>query len=163
MRKLIVVIMLIAIVSCGSSERVITDDGKVYEVKGNNFYTKGEDVTNTLTEIEKKRIQTTLENRLKSEEALAKKQDQISESLKELKQKEKELKEKQNQLDNTENNRKEARDDFFKIRENLNDVKQDYQLLKDKGELSPKDDAKWQKRLVKLERKLKEAEIRINR
>ena len=58
--------------------------------------------------------------------------------------------------------REDARDDFFEIRDNLNDVKGEYQKLKDTGELSPKEEAKWKKRQKKLELKLNKAELEID-
>ncbi len=160
--KLIVVIALTILTSCSSSERVITNDGKVYTVKGNSFYTNDKDVTDKLTKVEKENIQSILEKRHEVKKAEEKKQDQIDESLKQLKQKEKELNEQQKQLDHKIEAREDARDDFFEIRKKLNSVKDEYTQLKNKGGLSPNDEEKWQKRLKKLEQKLKEAELKIN-
>ena len=57
--------MTLILLSFGSNERVITNEGKVYKVKGNEFYNNGKDVTNKLSSIEKERIQSILEKRLK--------------------------------------------------------------------------------------------------
>lgn len=164
MKIQIVIATVIATIffSCGSSERVISNEGKVYEVKGNTFYNNDVDVTDKLSSIEKQRIQSSLEKRLKAEKEAAEKQEEIKESLKELRQREKGLKEKQKELKDKIEKREEARDNFFDVRNNLNDVKEDYQQLKDKGGLSLNDEAKWEKRLKKLEQKLKELELKIN-
>jgi len=161
-RKLLYAFAITILFSCGSRERIITNDGKVYEVKGNTFYRNGEDVTNKLTKIEKEHIQSILEKHLEVEKAAKEKQDQIEESLEELKEREKELKEKQKQLDNKIEKREDAREDFFELRENLNDVKKEYEQLKEEGGLSSKDEKKWKKRLKDLELKLKQAELEIN-
>lgn len=160
--KLLGVLAITMLVSCGSSERVITNDGEVYKVKGNNFYNNGKEVTDNLTETEKENIQNILEKRLEAEKVAEAKQEDIEKALDNLKEKEKELKDKQKQLEDKIKNRQEARDDFFDLRKNLDEVKEEYKKLKDKGELSPNDDIKWQKRLIKLETELKEAELKIN-
>lgn len=160
--KWIYIATLFLIVSCGSSERVITNDGSVYKVKGDRFYNKGEEVTEQLSDIEKKRISSILEKRLEAEKLAENKQDEIAKALKDLRDKEQELKEKQRQLEDKINRRQEAREDFFEVKKELTSVKNDYQELKDKGELSPKEEAKWKKRLKKLEKEVKEAELKVN-
>ena len=161
-RIIITTLITLILLSCGSNERVITNEGKVYKVKGDLFYNNGKDVTNKLSSIEKERIQSILEKRLEAEKVAKEKQEQIEESLKQLKQREKELKDRQNQLEDKIKKREDARDDFFEIRDNLNDVKGEYQKLKDTGKLSPKEEAKWKKRLKKLELKLNRAELKLN-
>ncbi|MGC1205259.1 MAG: hypothetical protein WA839_10280 [Flavobacteriaceae bacterium] len=160
--KWIYIVGITILISCGSSERVITNNGTVYEVKGNNFYNKGKDVTDKLTDIEKKSIQSILEKRLEAEEAAKEKQDEIAKSLDALKDKEKQLKDKQREIEDKIANREDARDDFFEVKKKLNDLKEEYKVLKDKGELSPNDESKWRKRLKKLEKKLKEAELEVD-
>ena len=160
--KLIGIFTITLFVSCGSTERVITNDGEVYKVKGNNFYKNGTEVTDNLTEIEKQNIQSILEKRLEAEELAKSKQEAIEKALDDLKDKEKELKQKQKALENKIKLRQEAREDFFDLRKNLDNLEAEYKTLKDEGELSPNDDTKWQKRLKKLEKELKEAELKIN-
>ena len=160
--KWMFVLALILVVSCGSSERVITNDGLVYKVNGDSYYNKGEDVTNQLTGIEKERIKLILEKRLEAEKLAEEKQNEIANALDELKEKEQKLKDKQRQLENKIKRRQEARDDFFDVKKELSNVKEDYQKLIDNGDLSPKEDLKWQKRLKKLEKKVKEAELKVN-
>ena len=160
--KLIGIFTISLFVSCGSTERVITNDGEVYKVKGNNFYKNGTEVTDNLTEIEKQNIQSILEKRLEAEELAKSKQEAIEKALDDLKDKEKELKQKQKALENKIKLRQEAREDFFDLRKNLDNLEAEYKTLKDEGELSPNDDTKWQKRLKKLEKELKEAELKIN-
>jgi chromosome segregation ATPase len=162
MKRLIYIIVIAILFSCGSSERVITNEGKVYEIKGNTFYNNGNDVTDELTEIEKERIQTILDKRLEAEKEIKEKQENIEETLKQLRKREDELKTQQKQLESKIDNREEARENFFAIRKNLNDVKNEYQQLEDKGELSVKEETKWQKRLKKLEQKLKQAELKVD-
>lgn len=156
------IVALTALISCISSERVIANDGTVYQVKNDNFFNKGEDVTDKLTDIEKKSIKSILEKRLEAEELAKQKQDEIAKSLDALKKKEKELKDKQREIEEKIENRQDARDNFFDIREQLNDVKDKYKKLKDDGKLSPEDEAKWNKRLKKLETDLNEAELKVN-
>ena len=160
--KWIYIVGITILVSCGSSERVITNNGAVYTVKGNNFYNKGKDVTDKLTDIEKKSIQSILEKRLQAEEAAKEKQDEIAKSLDALKEKEKDLKKQQREIEDKIANREDARDNFFEVKRKLNDLKEEYKVLKDKDELSPNNESKWQKRLKKLEKKLEEAELEVD-
>lgn len=159
--NLICVIIILVLVSCGSSERVITNNGTVYKVKGDNFFNNGEEVTDKLTDIEKRNIQSILEKRLEAERQAKKKQDDIAEALDALKEKEKELKNEQKQLKDKIEKREEARDDFFEVKKKLNDLIEEYKDLKDKDELSPNDESKWQKRVERLEKKLKKAELQV--
>ena len=49
----LVFVSLLFCVACGSTEKVITDQGKVYEVKGDKFYNNGKEVTQTLVTLKK--------------------------------------------------------------------------------------------------------------
>ena len=55
-QKLIYCLLVGLIVSCGSSERVITADGKVYEVKGSTIKNNGDDVTESLQKTVKQKL-----------------------------------------------------------------------------------------------------------
>lgn len=159
--KYLMIFVCVVFLSCGSSERVITDSGEVYEVKGNKFYKNGEEVTDKLPDSKKSYINSILQRRLNAEEAAREKQEQIEDELDNLKERQKKLKKEQKQIERNVEAREEARSEFFKIKEDLRELKAEYEHMKQKGDLSAKEEGKWKKRLKKLEAKLKKAELKI--
>jgi hypothetical protein len=82
LNKIVVVAIMVLIVSCGSSERVITDDGKIYEVKGNTIKNDGVDVSKSLSEEKKERIEALVTAKEEAREAAEKRQEELEEQKK---------------------------------------------------------------------------------
>ena len=174
-QKLILLMLTIILLSCGTSERVITEDGNVYEIRGNKYFNNGNNVTELLSEDEKKNITASLNKRIEAErlalekqEELVAEQKRIEKALKEAEAKQKEaeakqkaVEKKQEQLEDALKAKEDARQDFLKAKERLQNKKEKYQKLKDAGKLSPLDEEKWKGRFVDLEKDLKEANQKL--
>ncbi len=162
--KIVSVLSVAVMVSCGSSEKVIMDDGTIYKIKSGNFYHNGKDVSEQLTGEEKEAIQNTLNKRLEAQqlaeekkEALEEEKEKAEEALKEAKEKQEALEENQELLEEKLEAREDAREDVLKAKDRLMSKKQRYEKLKRKGKLSPRDEEKWKKRLAEYEADLNEA------
>lgn len=176
--KLIAVVLAATMVSCGSSERVIMDDGTVYKVKNNKFYQNGENISDQLSSTEKDAIKNTLNERLeanrfaeqsqkeleKQQEALEQQQQDfeqqqkaLEESIKEAKTSQKELKNRQKELKQNIEAKEKARKAVLKAEEQLASKTARYQKLKSKGKLSPLDEEKWEGKLADLKEELNQA------
>lgn len=169
LKSILPIVLLGLFFACGSSEKVITENGKVYEVKGNTFFNNGVNVTEQLTENEKDIIRTTLQKRKEAEriviekqETIAAEQDRLKTIQKEARLKEKELEKQQKALQKKLDAKEDVRQDFLKAKQRLKDKQEKYQELKAKGKLSPRDEEKWQKRLTDLEQKQETANQILN-
>jgi len=160
--KILSVALIGFCMSCGSGERVIMEDGAVYKVKNDNFYSKGKDITALLSANEKEGIKAVLNERLEAErqtkakkEKLEKEQDKVKAAIEKAKEKQEALEKSQKQLEEKQEAIEDAREDFLKAKEKLQSKKEKYNKLKDKGKLSPKDEEKWQDSFADLEAKIK--------
>jgi len=161
--KIIPIALIGVFMSCGSGERVIMEDGAVYKVKNDTFYSDGKDITEQLSANEKEGIKAVLNKRLEAEriaedkkEKLEKEQNKIEETIEKAKEKQKALEESQKQLEKKQEAREEAREDVLKAKEKLQSKKEKYNKLKEKGKLSPRDEEKWQGRFEDLEAEIAE-------
>jgi len=161
--KIIPIALIGFCMSCGSGERVIMEDGAVYKVKNDNFYSKGKDITEQLSSNEKEGIKAVLDKRLEAErqaeekkEQLEKEQDKVEDAIEKAKEKQEALKESQKQLEEKQEAIEDAREDFLKAKEKLQSKKEKYNKLKEKGKLSPNDEEKWQDLFTDLEEEIKE-------
>jgi chromosome segregation ATPase len=157
------------LVSCGSSQRVITADGSVYQVKGNKIMNAGTDVSETLSEDQKASIKTLVAEQKeakataeKLQEELEEKQDRLNDAIKEAQKKQEALIEKQEALDEKLEAKEEATADFLKAKKRLADKTKKYQRLKDKGKLSPRDDEKWQEKLKDYQQDIDDAQAKMD-
>ena len=168
LRNLSVLLTLLIFASCGSSERVITDQGKVYEVNGSKIKMDGVEVTESLSASEKESINALLEEKEKAskvfekehkalEDAIAKQQD----IQKEAKNKQDELEDKLESLENTREEKQDARDNYATIKERYNKKKIEFKKLKKEGELSPNEANKWKEKLSNLKSEVMEAKNKI--
>ena len=160
--KIISLMVVAFFMSCGSGERVIMEDGAVYKVKNNNFYSQGEDITEQLSAHEKEGIKAVLSKRLEVERIAEEKRNKVEEEQKKVekaiskaKDKQDALEKKQKQLEEQLKEKEDARNDFLKAKEKLQSKKEKYNKLKEKGKLSPRDEEKWQGRFEDLEAKIK--------
>lgn len=164
-KYLLLTLSSVAIFSCGSTERVITNEGKVYEIKSDKFFNNNEDVTDILTAEEKENIMTTLNERLAAErlaeekqEALDKKQEALEAQQEKVEKAKEKAEKEQERIEKAIKAKKEAREDLFDAKEKLSDQQKKYNKLHEKGELSPNDEAKWAEKLSKLQKKVTKAE-----
>ncbi|WP_179333694.1 hypothetical protein [Winogradskyella costae] len=155
--------------SCGSTERVITKDGNVYEIKGNSIRNNGADVTETLSEKRKSEIASTLKANRKAKVEAETLEDELKAKQKALKEREEaveekldELEERQEALQEKLEAKEDARDEFLKAKKRLEKQQNKYEKLKKKGKLSTNDDTEWSEKLIDLKDALKEATEKMN-
>ena len=167
-KNIIIIASIGLFLACGSTERVITDDGKIYEVKGDTFMNNGVDVTQSLTNEEKENIKKSLEEKIEAREASEKIQNELEDKQRELekvqeeaRRKENELKEKQEKLESKRDDLKDAKDDYAKSKKRLTSKMDKFQNLKEKGRLSPKDEEKWLEKIKDLKMEVNEAKTKL--
>lgn len=155
--------------SCGTTHTVISDDGKVYEVKGDTFINNGQDVTETLSSDEKNAIKSNLEQRLNRKEKAEERQEQLEDQQKELekaqeeaRKKQQELAEQQKELEETLRDKEQARSEYLKAKELMKSKQNRFKRLKDKGKLSPNDVDDWEKKLLDYQKDIDDAQKRLN-
>ena len=155
---------LFILASCGSSERVITDNGDVYEVKGNTIKNNGVKVTDDLSAAEKESITKVLENNRKAKKAYDSQHKELEAAIEKQEdiqsKSEKKQKELEDQLevleDNLEKKQDEA-DNYSTAKERYNDKKEKFKKLKKEGKLSPNDIADWKEKLSDLKAEVNQA------
>lgn len=157
------------IFSCSTTHRVITDEGKVYEVKGNKFYNNGENITQQLTSDEKKMITATLDDRLVAEKEIKQRKDQLADEQKrlekaqrEIRRNKKDLEKEQSRLADKIKEKEDARKNFLNATDKLQKNKERFQELQEKGKLSPNQIKKWEDRIKNLEEDLEAAKNKLN-
>ncbi|QNK76615.1 hypothetical protein H7F37_10770 [Winogradskyella sp. PAMC22761] len=155
--------------SCGSSDRVIMTDGKVYEVKGNSIKNDGTDVTETLSKDRKFEIAATLKANNKAKAEAEQLQESLKAQQKELKKTKEEAEAKQEKLENQQEalekkieDKEDARKDFLKAKKRLDNQQKKFEKLKEKGKLSANDEEKWSKKLDDLEKEFEKAKEKMN-
>lgn len=160
-RHLIVLSMFLIVLSCGSSEKVIMNDGTVYRVEGKNFYKKGKEVTESLSNTDKEKILNTLNERLEFEKEAQKRQKELEARREALKKAQEQAQATQKALEEALEEKEEAREAFFEAKEKLEKQQKKYKRLHDNGKLSPNDEEKWDLKLKDLEQKLEEAKNKV--
>lgn len=161
-RIMYVCIGFILMHSCGGSERVITNSGEVFELKGDSFYQNGKEVTDSLSDSEKERITSIMKKREEARAAAERKLEQLDKELEKLKARERSIKKVRKKVENKIEKRKAARQNFFDIKKELRALKADFKKIKKEKELSTSETIKWQERLEKLEKKLYKAELEVD-
>lgn len=173
---LLIFLVSLNLVSCGSPKSVITKDGTVYEVKGKNINHKGKDVTESLTKDEKDKIRELIKEREKAQNEAEEIQEQIDESHEELdekmeeleksqleaEEKRKALQEQQRELEQKLNSKREAREKFLKAKKDLMSAKRKYNRKKKKENMSSRDENKWQKRFEEMEMDIAKAKMKLD-
>lgn len=169
LKLLVVFVLTVFLYNCGSSHNVI-HDGKVYEVKGSEFYQAGVDVTESLSEETRSNIKETLNERLKQDaefeakqKALEKKQKEQEKIQKQAEKQQKELEKKQKAIEKAQKEKDDARKAMVKASDKLKKEQRKYDRLLEKGKLSPKDIEKWDAKIEKLKAAKAKAEEKFNK
>lgn len=157
-------------VSCGSSEKVVTKDGKIYEVKGDKIINNGEDVTNTITNDKSKTISALLKQNDEIEREAELRQKELENAIQEqkniqdqAKEQQKLLEEQLDKLSDRLNARKEAKAEYIKLKEELQKEQNDFNAKKKEGKLSPNDISKLERKLLELEAEVERAKVKYNK
>lgn len=161
--KFSILYLCLIVLSCGSSEKVIMDDGSVYTVKGKAIYQNGTEVTESLTEVKKDAIINKLDKRLEVEKSAKKEQDKLDNKQEDLLKAQKKAEQAQKKLERELKEKEDAREAFFKAKKNLKNQQEKYTRLLKKGKLSPNDELKWADKLEDLKADLNKAEKKLNK
>ena len=162
--KILYLWLLILFVSCGGYEQVITEDGSIYEVKGNKIKSNGDDITETLSYDERENIKNLVSQKKQAEKEAEKLKKELEEQKerqeeieKEAQEKQKALEDKKEALEDKLKAKKESRENYIELKKKYDKEYKKYQKLKRKGELSPNDITNWEEKLNKLKNEVEEA------
>lgn len=168
--KYLSVLSLFILCACGSSERVITDDGTVYEVKGNTIINNASDVTAKLSSEEQSSIHKLLTKKTKAQSVAEKELNALEKAIEEQKQiedkakaEQRNLKAKLNALQDKLRVSQDVRDDYAEAKKRYIENHQEFENLKSDGKLSPNDIKDWKEKLAKLERDVNETKLRLEK
>ncbi len=179
-KKYILSSLLFVATAFGFAQQIVLED-VTYEVKNEIILKEGVDVTNELTEEQKMQIfskkseiQQIEVEKAKQLEALEKEKQQAikraekeeKERQKALKKQEKELKKavkKQKQLEKALKKKEKAQNRLAKAKDKLARSEAKYEKLKKRGKLSPKDEAKWLKRIEGYNEDVRKANRNLSR
>lgn len=118
----------------------VISDGKLYMVKGKAIFQNGNDITSTLLNHERDKIYKTLKVQTKKVKDAEKARNYLEKAAKKSEKAKKSAEKALKQ-------RKKAENNFNKASYKLKQQQEKYDKLKNKGKLSPKDEAKWLKKL----------------
>lgn len=170
LKKLAILLILLIFVSCGSSERVITNQGKVYEVKGSKIENNGVEVTDSLSKTEKESINNLIKKKKEAKKVFEAQQNELEAAIteqeniqKRAKEKQEELEDKLDALEGDFEEKQDAKENFASIKMQYNKQKNKFKKLKKEGELSTKDIKDWRGKLSTLKQKVKKAKNEINK
>ncbi|WP_299102315.1 hypothetical protein [uncultured Winogradskyella sp.] len=159
-----ILLLLIVFASCGSSQRVITDDGKVYEVEKKAIKSNGVDVTDDLSAAEKASINNLIKEKEEVKKAYDKQYEELEKAIEKQKKvkeeaenNQKKLEEKLKNLESYLEEKQDSRDDYATAKERYNNKKAKFKKLKKEGKLSPNDIEDWKGKLKDLKDKVREA------
>ncbi|APY08168.1 hypothetical protein BWZ20_07580 [Winogradskyella sp. J14-2] len=164
------ILLAILATSCGSYEKVIANDGTVYEVKGNKIKLNGEEVTENLSYKEQAEIKQLLADKIEERKAAEKKQKELEnqkerqeEIEREAKEKQEALEEKKEALEDKLKAKKEARENYIELKRKYDKELRSFKKLKRKGELSPNDIKDWEAKLSDLKTKTTSARAELKK
>ncbi|MCB4798490.1 hypothetical protein [Neotamlana laminarinivorans] len=130
-----------------------------FEVKGDRIFNEGKDVTETLSVENKNAIKKAIEN--KKEAELAKQNEKAKKEAKKIEKQEKAAENKRKKAEKTLAKKEKAQANFDKAKNNLEKAQKKRTKLKEKGKLSPVDEAKWDKKIGSLEEKVEKTKKKL--
>lgn len=137
----------------------INYNGTIYTVKGDSILKEGVDVTYKLSAEEQQQIKSAFNEKKLLEKASEKKGKELKKAEKKQKQAEK----KQRKAEKALKQKQKAQSNFDKSAKKHKQAIAKYDRLKNKGKLSPEDEAKWLKKIEKLNEAHKKAQKRLKR
>lgn len=162
--RLFTLFITLAFYACGSSQKVISEDGEVYTVKNDNYFKNGKDVTATLESEEKEKLENTLKARVEQQkmnsDKLEKFEDNLSEidkTIEQAEEKRETVSEQKEQFEERLEEKEAARQAVLEAKKEFNEAQLEYEKLNNSGLLSPNDKEKWTEKLNKLNKLVLEA------
>jgi len=149
-----------------STAQEVEKNGKKYVVKKDKIFLEGTDVTSTFSVEEQAQLKDEF-SRLAKEIKLKKEEEKrLKNAEKDQKKAEKDRKRaesKQKKAEKELKQKEKAQSNYEKATKNYSQAQSKYERLKQKGKLSPKDEAKWLKKLESLNEKVAKAEKKMKR
>lgn len=149
-----------------SNAQVVEREGKKYVVKKDKILLDGNDVTATFSVEEQAKIRAEF-SKLEEEIKLKKKEEErLEKAEKERKKAEKAQKKAEKEQKKAEKalkQKEKAQSDYNKAIKDLEQAQSKFERLKNKGKLSPNDEAKWLEKIQKLNEKIEKAEKKLKR
>jgi hypothetical protein len=149
-----------------SNAQEVERNGKKYVVKKDKIFHDGNDVTATFSIEEQMKIKedfSLLEAKMKLKEKEEKRLKNIEKERKQLEKDKKRAESKQKKAEKELKKKIKMQANFEKASKNYEQAQSKYQRLKERGKLSPVDEAKWLKKIETLNEKVKKAENRLKR
>ncbi len=137
----------------------IEHNGKEYRVKGEKIFLNGVEVTADLSADE----QLVIKNKLKNKIATEKKIKSAEKAQNKAENKQKKAEKKQKQAEKELKKREKTQKNYENAQQRYSDAQNKYEKLKNRGKLSPVDEAKWLKKLENLKENLDKNEKRMKR
>ena len=137
----------------------IEHEGKEYSVKGEKIFLNGVEITADLSADE----QLVIKNKLKNKIATDKKIKSAEKAQNKAENKQKKAEKKQKQAEKELKKREKTQKNYENAQQRYSDAQNKYEKLKNRGKLSPVDEAKWLKKLENLKENLDKNEKRMKR
>ena len=163
--KYILVVLFLGI-GFFSNAQEVERNGKKYIVKKDRILQDGNDVTSTFSLEEQSKIKDEFSRLVEEIKLKEKEEKRFKKAEKDQKNAEKDRKRAESKQKKAEKELKQAQrinSNYEKAKKNYTQAQSKYERLKERGKLSPNDEAKWLKKLESLTEKLKKAEKRLNR
>ncbi|GGW55281.1 hypothetical protein DFQ11_101459 [Winogradskyella epiphytica] len=142
----------------------VVKDGKTYEVKKEKIFLEGKEVTSTLDLELKDAIlleATTISKKLKLEKEAIKRSEKLEKEKKQAEKAQKRAEKAQKKAEKELKQKQKLKRNYDKAQRNLQNSQKKFERLKDKGKLSPVDEAKWLKQLEKLSKRMEVAKRKL--
>ena len=156
--KLFIAIVCLFMVTILNAQQ-IEHNGKEYRVKGEKIFLNGVEVTADLSADE----QLVIKNKLKNKIATDKKIKSAEKAQNKAENKQKKAEKKQKQAEKELKKREKTQKNYENAQQRYSDAQNKYEKLKNRGKLSPVDEAKWLKKLENLKENLDKNEKRMKR
>lgn len=149
-----------------STAQEVEREGKKYVVKKDKILLDGNDVTSTFSLEDQAKIKaefSKLADEIKLNEKEAKKLKNAEKEQKKAEKGRKRAESKQKKAEKELKQKEKIQSNYEKAAKNYEQAQSKYERLKEKGKLSPKDEAKWLEKIKKLNERLEKAEKKLKR
>jgi len=128
-------------------------NGTTYSVKGNAIFMGKSDITSTLSPEE----QANIKNRLSEQILAEKKLKEAEKAQKRAEKKQKAAEKKQKKAENEIKKKEKAKKNYSDAQDRYEKELKRHEKLRNKGKLSPEDEAKWQRKLEGLQNNIEKS------
>lgn len=169
--KLLTVFVLFFGFAIASQAQDVNFNGNTYTIKGKKILMEGADVTTVLSAEnqagvwqafkEQEALLKAQEQAIKAEKELEKAEKAAAKEAKKLEKERKAIEKEKKRVEKFLKAKEKAQSNFEDATKNYNNGVEKYEKLKNKGKLSPNDEAKWLKKINKLQENLQKAQGKL--